>query len=90
MARGCWSRVELLADDIDLPRAVTLIEVIGALRDSGEVPPTPTLSGDSSPAPSLEKVRNGLRDQASLLLTFLPGYFVGDRSWVDVVRPFVP
>lgn len=82
-------RIKLLADDIELPRSVTLTEVIGAMRDSGEVPATPKLIGDSSPTTSLDKVRNGIRDQAKLLLTFLPGYFVGDRSWVGIVRPYV-
>lgn len=82
-------RIKLLAVDIELPRSVTLTEVIGAMRDSGEVPPTPTLIGDTSPSTSSDKVKNGIRDQATLLLTFLPGYFVGDRSWVEVVRPFV-
>jgi hypothetical protein len=82
-------RIKLLADDVELPRSVTLTEVIGAMRDSGEVPPTPMLIDDSSPSTSSDKVKNGIRDQVTLLLTFLPGYLVGDRNWVEVVRPFV-
>jgi len=82
-------RIKLLADDIDLPRSVTLTEVIIAMRDARSVPPTPTLIDDSSPSASRDKVRNGIRDQATLLLTFLPGFLRGDRTWVDVVRPHV-
>jgi hypothetical protein len=82
-------RVKLLAGDTGLPWNITLSDVIVALRAADLAPPPPRLIADSSPYSSLEKVRNGLRDQATLLLTYLPGYFVGDRSWIEIVRPHV-
>lgn len=69
-----------------MDRSLTLDHALLALSPdpagSGGLP-TPGLINDRSPAPSVDKVKNGIRDLCKMVLTHLQPCILGDFSWVD-------
>ena len=77
--------------DTGLKETVTLRHAVMALKTVHEresLPPAPALINDPSPFASLDKVKNGIRDLSTLVLTYLRPSLLGDFSWVEVYRAF--
>lgn len=80
--------LKFLSEDTGLDRSVTLTEVLVALRSFEELPDV-ELIRDPTPHATLDKVRNGIRDLCTLVLTHLRPTLLGDFSWVDIYRRYV-
>jgi hypothetical protein len=80
--------LKFTAESTRLDRHVSVVEALVALRadPANELPPSPTLINYFSPAASLDKVKNGLRDQLTLLFTYFSSSLVGDFAWVPAYR----
>lgn len=57
-------------------------ELAGAAGGTGTRPRLRLLTDVGAPA-SLDKVRNGIRDQCALVLSYFPASIGGDFGWVD-------
>lgn len=83
--------LKFLPDDTGLKETVTLRHAVVALKtihDREHLPPAPALINDPSPVASLDKVKNGIRDLSTLVLTYLRPTLLGDFSWVEVYKAF--
>jgi hypothetical protein len=74
--------LQLVPADTGLDHNVTLAHALQVLRARPGAPPRPTLINHVSPAASLDKVKNGVRDLCTLALAYLGPCIRGDFSWV--------
>jgi hypothetical protein len=81
--------LEFLSDDTGLDSSVTLKE---ALLAFGSVhtgaPDTPGLIDDFSPYPSVDVVKNRLRNLCKIVLTHFRTCLLGDYSWVERYKAY--
>lgn len=83
--------LRFLPVDTGLKETVTLrhaVVAIKSIHDREHLPPAPALIGDPNPYASLDKVKNGIRDLSTLVLTYLRPCLLGDFSWVEVYKTF--
>ena len=83
--------LEFLAEDTGLDASVTLKEVLLALRSSSAQTgafDTPGLIRDLSPYPSVDVVKNRLRDLCKIVLTHFRTCLLGDFSWVERYKAY--
>lgn len=83
--------LKFLPDDTGLDDTLTLTHALLALKaapDRANLPPDPPLINDVTPAASLDKVKNGIRDLSTLVLTYLRPCLLGDFSWVEAYKAF--
>jgi hypothetical protein len=80
--------VKFMADSTGLDRNVAVIDVLVALRaDPNRVlPADPPLIKYFSPGASLDKVKNEIRDELTLVFTFCRPSLDGDFDWVPAYR----
>ena len=78
---GFESDIELTisAENTDLDKAMKLREILIAMGGVGN---TPGLINQFAPTASLDKVKNGIRDICTILLTHFKSSILGDISWV--------
>jgi hypothetical protein len=79
-------RLMFLPEDTGTDKTLTLGHALQTIRsdpDRAELPPTPPLINDIASSPSVEKVKNGVRDLAMMVLTYLQPCILGDFSWVE-------
>jgi hypothetical protein len=74
--------LELVPADTGLDTNVTLAHALQVIRAQPGAPTMPALIAYFSPAASLDKVMNGIRDLCTLALTYLKPCILGDFSWV--------
>jgi hypothetical protein len=80
-----------LPEDTGLDETLTLTHVLLALKsapDGANMPPAPTLINDHALLASVDKVKNGIRDLSTLVLTYLRPCLLGDFGWVEAYRAF--
>ncbi len=84
--------LELPPSETGMDRSMTIEHALLAIsadpEGSGGVQ-TPGLINDRSPAASLDKVKNGIRDLCKMLLTHLEACILGDFSWVDKYKAYL-
>jgi hypothetical protein len=83
--------LKFLPEDTGLDETVTLKHALVALRSDPErsgALPEPRLINYFSPKASEEKVRNGIRDLCTLVLTYLRPCLLGDFSWVERYKAY--
>jgi len=68
-----------VTDDLSVTHAIIALR---ELSDAASLPPPPALISDHSPGASLAKVKNGIRDLSTLVLTYLGPCLLGDFAWV--------
>lgn len=82
-------RVLFSPADTGVKQSLSLGHALMALRsapDRAGLLPEPSLIGDTAGPASLEKVKNGIRDLSTLLLTYLKPCLLGDFSWVQTYK----
>ena len=78
--------VSFSADDTGLDSDVRLHDVLVSMGGVGDR--TPGLINQFAPAASLDKVKNGIRDLCTILLTHFRPSLTGDFSWVEKYRAY--
>lgn len=82
---GGEMRVLFSPADTGVPDRLSLGHALMALRSAPgaeALPPEPPLIRDIAGPGSVDKVKNGIRDLSTLLLTYLVPCLLGDFSWV--------
>lgn len=81
--------LEFLPENTGATKTVTLKHALHVVRkDSTYASPAeePALINDLASQPSVEKVKNGLRDLCALILAYVPDTLSGDFRWAEAYR----
>lgn len=84
--------LEFSDEDTGVEYSLSLTHALMALRaapDSASLPPTPKLIAHSHFTASLDRVKNGIRNLCTLVLTYLSSYLLGDKSWIQKYKDYV-
>lgn len=84
--------LKFLPEDTGMDQTLTIEHALLAIGPDPEHtggPLTPNLINDRSPHASLDKVKNGIRDLCTIILTHFQDCILGDFSWVAAYQAYL-
>lgn len=84
--------LKFLPEDTGMDQTLTLEHALLAIGPDPERtggPLTPNLINDHSPHASLDKVKNGIRDMCTIMLSHFKGCILGDFGWVAAYQAYL-